>query len=99
MNRPSPCRSAIRLRALGVRTRAPPGCRYFCPRLPARGFGRRRPASPDYPTQQRKGTEKAEGKIKGDGTGMPFLLGLHDGYRGTRCVEARAADFDKALNL
>ena len=70
MNRPSPCRSTCRLHALGVRTRAPPGCRYLCPRLPARSFGSRRPASPDYPTQQRKGTKKAEGKIKGGGTSL-----------------------------
>src|SRR5690606_27728300 len=72
MNRPSPCRSTCRLHALGVRTRAPPGCRYLCPRLPARSFGSRRPASPDYPTQQRKGTEKAEGKIKGGGTSLAW---------------------------
>lgn len=72
MNRPSSCRSACRLPALGTHSRGPPGCRYFCPRLSARGVGSRRPASPDYPAQQRKGTEKAEGKIKGGGTSLAW---------------------------
>lgn len=40
------------------------------PHIPARCSGSHRPASTDYPTQQRKGTEKAEGKIKGGGTSL-----------------------------
>jgi hypothetical protein len=70
MSWPFPCRPACRLHALGVHSRGPPGGRYFCPCLPARGFGSHHSASPDYPTQQRKGTEKAEGKIKGGGTSL-----------------------------
>lgn len=65
-----PCRYACLMRALGAHSRGPPGCRYLCPRLPARSFGGRRSASPSYPAQQRKGTEKAEGKIKGGGTSL-----------------------------
>jgi hypothetical protein len=37
----------------------------------------------------------AEGKIKGDGTGVPILLGLHDGYRGTCELRRGAADFTR----
>jgi len=70
MNGPSPYRSACRAHALDVHSRGPPGCKYLCPRLPTRDFGGRHPASPDYPTQQRKGTGKAEGKIKGGGTSL-----------------------------
>jgi hypothetical protein len=72
MSWPFPCRPACRPHARDVRSRGPPGCRYFCPRLPTRGFGSRRPAAPDYPTQQRKGTEKVEGKIKGGGTSLAW---------------------------
>ena len=70
MSWPFPCRPACQLHSLDVCGRGPPGCRYLCPSLPARSFGSRRPASPDYPTRQRKGTEKAEGKIKGGGTSL-----------------------------
>ncbi|AOE83767.1 hypothetical protein THL1_1219 [Pseudomonas sp. TCU-HL1] len=90
MSWPFHCRSACRLHARDVRSGGPPGCGYFCPRLPTKGCGNRRPASPDYPTQQRKGTEKAEGKIKGGGTSLArkaVCTGVGDG---TQCMHRRA---------
>jgi hypothetical protein len=68
MNRPSSCRSARRLPAL----RGPPGCRSFCPRLPASQGLLEVVVLPHLITQlsSAKARGKAEGKIKGGGTSL-----------------------------
>jgi hypothetical protein len=68
MSWPFPCLPACRLHALDVCSRGRLAADTSTLARQPGGFGNRRPASPDYPTQQRKSTEKAEGKIKGGGT-------------------------------
>ena len=54
MSWPFPCRPAGRLHALGVCSRGRLAADTSTLARQPGGFGNRRPASPDYPTQQRK---------------------------------------------
>ncbi|RMH85070.1 hypothetical protein EA796_11010 [Pseudomonas sp. AOB-7] len=67
---------------LRLRIQAARSCRYVCPRLPPSDVEVLSIPQPDYPAQEHKGTEKAEGKIKGGGTSLArkaVCTGVGDG--------------------